>query len=83
MSYKDEFPETIEIDEADLSNVHKIIISGFIREGEFRTRDHFIQAFEQEIVNHSNSLEEYNQDWIDGLSYCIHRLKNERISNGE
>jgi hypothetical protein len=82
MSYKDEFPETFEINESDLSEVNRIIINGFMREGEFRTRDYFIQLFEEEISKHLNSSEEENQDWVDGISYCTHLLKNQRISDG-
>jgi hypothetical protein len=76
MSYKDGYSEDIEIPEEMLTEVQRIIVDGLIRDGEFKTRDAFIEIFENEV---KNSMGVENQSWTDALNYCIFMLKNAKI----
>ena len=82
MTYKDKYSERIEIPEEDLSNIQRMVISGLIREGEFTTREYFIELFEEEISRHKeDSTDALNSAWIDGVNYCIHILKETKAIN--
>ena len=76
MSYQDGF-EKLEMDEAALSKAQRIIIEGFMREGEFRFREDLIQKLELEVSLYLDEVDhEPNMEWIDGVRYCIHLIKN-------
>lgn len=72
MSY-DEGYERTEIDESLLSEAQRIIVDGFMLEGEFNFRERIIDILKQEIAKEPA---ESSTDWSDGLSYCIHLIKN-------
>ena len=76
MSYKNGYSEDIEIPEEMLTEVQRIIVDGLIRDGEFKTRDAFIEIFENDV---KESVNFENQSWIDGVNYCIYMLKNAKI----
>jgi hypothetical protein len=80
MSYKDEFPERVEIEEKDLDDVSRIVLQGLIREGEFQTRDAFIEILEKEVDSDFEPTNHYSRGWVDGINYCIHLLKNLNIN---
>ena len=82
MSYKGKYSERIEVPEDVLSAVQKMVIDGLIREGEFSTRDYFIQTLEQEVASYTvNAKGDINVDWLDGVNYCIQLLKEAKLVN--
>lgn len=72
MSYDKGYEKT-EIDASLLSEAQRIIIDGFMLEGEFNFREKLIKVLEEEIAKESN---DFSTDWSDGISYCIHLVKN-------
>jgi hypothetical protein len=69
----------MEVPVEKLKEVEKIILEGLIREGEFSTRDALIELFEKEVQNVvNNKTYKKNEDWIDGVNYCIYLIKNWR-----
>ena len=72
--YSDDYTENVEISEEDLTEAQKIIIYGFMREGEFSFRDHLIEILQKEVDSYDPSDEDAS-GWVDGLRYCIHIVK--------
>lgn len=82
MSYEDDYPETVEIPEEIMSEAQKIIVTGLIRQGEFNAREKFIEIFEEEISTYLKEVDgEPNLEWIDGVRYCIHLMKEVKSFN--
>jgi len=82
MSYEKEYPETVEIPEEALSEAQKIIVSGLIRQGEFNTRETFIKTFQEEIKTYLDEVDgEPNEEWVNGLNYAIHLIKEMKVIN--
>ena len=80
MSYKDEYSETVEFSESDLSEAQRIIIEGFMRDGEFKTRDALIAMLEKDIDDYLYEVDNVpNMEWVEGVRYCIHIIKNARL----
>lgn len=72
MSYDDGF-ETTEIDESLLNEAQRIIVDGFMLAGEFNFREKLLKMLKEEIAKESSN---FSTDWSDGLSYCMHLIKN-------
>jgi|688.fasta_scaffold487985_3 hypothetical protein len=72
MSYDEGF-EITELDESLFSEAQRIVIGGFMLEGEFNFRERLIKILEKEILTEKA---ESSTDWTDGVSYCIHLIKN-------
>lgn len=72
MAYDEGF-EKVELDESLITEAQRLIISGFMLEGEFNFRERLIKILEKEIIAERS---ESSTDWIDGLSYSIHLIKN-------
>lgn len=80
MSYEEQYPVKYEVSVDELGEAQKIIVAGLIRQGEFTTREHFIQVFQEEIKSYLEGAgEEPNEDWIDGLSYAIQLVKEMKV----
>ncbi len=76
MSYEEGF-ERLDIDEDLMTEAQKIIIKGFMLEGEFRFRENLINVIQKEISTYLDEVDyEPNMDWVNGLSWCIHLIKN-------
>lgn len=76
MAYDDNYSERIEFDESAMTDAQRIVVEGFLREGEFTTRQHLIRALSRQISEYiETSDERINQDWIDGVNYCIHVIR--------
>lgn len=73
MAYDDGY-QKVEVDADALGESYRIIIDGFMREGEFRFREELIEALEDEVK--ISEVENSNKDWTDGVRYCIHLVKN-------
>jgi len=72
LSYQEDYPERIEIPEEDLSDLQRLIIEGFIREGEFKTRDALIAMLTADVDKYLDEVDyEPNMSWVDGVRYCI------------
>jgi hypothetical protein len=76
LSYQEDYPERIEIPAEDLSELQRIIITGFIKEGECKTRDALIAMLESDIAKYLDEVDyEPNMDWVDGVRYCIKMIR--------
>lgn len=79
MSYEDGF-EHIEIEEDLISEAQRIVIKGFMLEGQFNFRDRLIKTLESEISTYLDEVDgQPNIEWIDGVRYCIHIIKNLKV----
>lgn len=77
MAYDKDYSK-IEISEEDLTETHRIIIEGFMREGEFRSREALITFLENDVARYleeNESESDINMDWVDGVRYAIHVLR--------
>lgn len=72
MSYADKFDSGIEL--VDMSEAQELAVKVVMKEGELRFRDAFIKSLESEVAEIEQA--EVNQDWIDGVSYCLHLARN-------
>jgi hypothetical protein len=79
MSY-DENYERVEIEEDLLSEAQRIVIDGFMIEGEFRFREDIIKILEETAK--ASELEELSEDWVDGVRYSIHVIRNIKTNIG-
>lgn len=78
-SYEEGY-ESIEIEDGLIDAAQRIVVEGFIREGEFKTRDAIIDSLEYEVATYLDEVDnEPNIEWIDGVRYCIHLIKNGRF----
>lgn len=72
MSYADKFCHEIEL--ANMTEAQQFAVNVVMKEGELKFRDAFIQSLESEVAEMKQA--EVNQDWVDGVSYCIHLARN-------
>jgi hypothetical protein len=80
MSYDDGY-ETIEISEEDMSEAQKLIVEGFIREGEFKTRAALINMLIKDIDSYLDEVDyEPNLDWVNGVRYAIHIIREAKLN---
>lgn len=76
MSYEDGY-EKIELEEDLISEAQRIVIKGFMLEGQFNFREALIQKLEAEVSEYLDEVDyEPNLEWVDGVRYCIHLIKN-------
>lgn len=75
MKEKD-YPERVEIPEELLSEAQKIVISGFMREGEVTYKEELVSILENEVSSYLAEVDnEPNIEWVDGVRYAIHLIK--------
>lgn len=80
MSYDDGF-ETVEIEEEALTEAQRIIVEGFIREGEFKARKNLIDFLEKDIKEYLDEVDEMpNEEWVEGVRYAIHIIREAKFS---
>lgn len=80
MSYKDEYSESVEIPLDALTDAHRIVIEGLVREGEFRARDLLIAMLEADVDDYVREVDyEPNVDWINGMRYAIHVIREAKL----
>lgn len=80
MSYHEDYPERIDIPAEELSELQRLIVEGFIREGEFKTRDALIRILELDIAGYLDEVDyEPNTDWINGVQYAIHIIREAKL----
>jgi hypothetical protein len=72
MAYADKFDREIEL--VDMTEAQELVVKMIAKDGELRFRDALIQTLESEIADAGQS--DGSQDWIDGISYCIHLARN-------
>ena len=72
MSYADKFDQKIEL--AAISEAEELAVKVVMKEGELRFRDALIQTLESEVAGVEQA--EVNQDWLDGVGYCLHLVRN-------
>ncbi len=72
--------ETIEIDTYTMSDVHRIIVEGFAKDGEFRARASLIRLLEEDVKQHlAEGGEDPNIDWVDGVRYAIQTIREANL----
>lgn len=74
-NYEKDFTERVEISDEHLSETAKLVVTGFMREGEFSYRAHLIELLEEEIALHDPNDQD-SCDWSDGLRYCLKLVKD-------
>ena len=78
MSYDDGLIN-IELSEEDISYAQRIVIDGFINEGNYRARNFLIAELEKEVAEYLDDVDnEPNLDWVNGVRYAIHIIKEAR-----
>jgi len=75
MAYNDGF-EIINMPEDEMSEVQRVIISGFIKEGEFKTREFLIKTLEEELKNYPSDSE-----WAEGIGYAIQVIREVKVED--
>jgi hypothetical protein len=79
MSYEDGF-EKIEISDEDMSQVQRIIVEGFIREGEFKTRNALIEMLNKDVDDYLKEVDhDPNIDWVNGVRYAAHIIREAKL----
>ncbi len=80
MAYKDKFNRTIELELEDVPDTTRIVLTSLMREGELRFRDELVEVLENDIKGYLDEIgENPNTDWITGVQYVIHLLKEAEI----
>ncbi len=78
MAYRDKFDRTIEL--VDISEAQQLVIEMIMREGELRFRDAFIEVLQNDIAGYLDEIKsEPNMDWVNGVQYVIHLLKEAEV----
>ena len=73
MAYKDQFDREIEL---DLDEATELVVRSVMREGELQFRDALIEWLEKDIKEYLSEVDgEPNQEWIDGVRYVIHIVR--------
>lgn len=73
MSYADKFDREIVV---DLDEATKLAVKVVMKEGELQFRDALIQFLEKDIDEYLSEVDgEPNQEWIDGVRYVIHLVR--------
>jgi hypothetical protein len=57
-----------------MSEAQELVVKIIAKEGELKFRDAFIGSLESEVSDMEQA--EINQDWLDGVGYCIHLARN-------
>jgi hypothetical protein len=79
MSYEDGF-EKIEISDEDMSQVQRIIVEGFIREGEFKARNALIEMLNKDVDDYLKEVDhDPNIDWVNGVRYAAHIIREAKL----
>lgn len=74
MSYFDKFDKEIVL---DVDQAKELAVRVVMREGELRFRESFIETLEKEVSTYLEEVDnEPNMEWVDGVRYCVHLLKN-------
>lgn len=74
MTYSDKFDREIVLDTLDEAS--KLALKIVMKEGELRFRDALIAVLEKDIADYLYEIDsEPNTEWIDGVRYVIHMLK--------
>jgi hypothetical protein len=72
MSYADNFSREVEV--VDMTEAQELVVKIVMKEGELRFRDALIASLESELA--SLEITRGNQNWVDGVRYCIHLVRN-------
>lgn len=73
MAYKDQFNREIDL---DLDEATELVAKSFMKEGELQFRDALIEWLEKDIKEYLHEVDgEPNQEWIDGVRYVIHIVR--------
>lgn len=72
MSYADKFDREVEL--VDMTDAQELVVKMVMKEGELRFRESFAKSLQSELASFEST--EDNQDWLDGVSYCIHLARN-------
>ena len=73
MAYKDQFDKKIEL---DLDEATELAVRSVMREGELQFRDALIKSLEKDIDNYLSEVDDMpNEDWINGVRYVIHIVR--------
>lgn len=72
MAYADKFDREVEL--VDMTEAQELVVKMIAKDGELRFRDALIQTLEAEVA--AVDQIDGSQDWIDGVSYCIHLARN-------
>lgn len=74
MAYEDKFNKNLEID--ILNEAQELIVQMFMKNGELLFRSTIVEFLEKDIHEYLSEVDwEPNQEWIDGVRYVIHLLK--------
>jgi hypothetical protein len=72
VAYADKFDREVEL--VDITEAQELVVKIIAKEGELKFRDAFIESLESEVTVADEA--EKNQDWLDGVGYCIHLARN-------
>lgn len=73
MSYADKFDREIVV---DLDEATELAVKVVMKEGELQFRDALMQFLEKDIDEYLSEVDgEPNQEWIDGVRYVIHLVR--------
>ena len=72
MAYADKFDREVEL--VDITEAQELVVKIIAKEGELKFRDAFVKSLESEVT--AVDEVEKNQDWLDGVGYCIHLARN-------
>lgn len=77
----DKFDREVEL---DLSEAQELIVKGFMKEGELRFREIFIELLSKDVENYLNEVDyEPNEEWVNGVNYVIHLLREANLDGSE
>lgn len=80
MTYFNKFNKEISL---DVDEATSLAVKVVMHEGELRFRELFIETLEKDLKQYLDEVEGYpNIEWVDGVRYCIHLLKNIDVSQG-
>ncbi len=74
MTYFDKFDRKIIL---DMDQATELAARVVMKEGELRFREDFIKYLEKDVAEYLDEVDyEPNLEWLNGVRYCIHLLKN-------
>lgn len=68
----------------ELEEAHELVVKGFMKEGELRFREKFIETLTEDVKTYLNEVDyEPNEEWLNGVNYVIHLLREANLDGLE
>jgi len=82
VAYSDKFNEEVKLD--ILNEGQEFIVRMFMKNGELIFRERLIASLEETINEYLSEVrDEPNEEWVDGVRYVIHLIKDGDFDGGE